>query len=227
MTSVILPNYIYNAASYRRVKRWLKFMDTYIKPRLGYNRIILLDNNSDLKFLEKLGATVHSENNECLAVGRDDLFVYRYNTHYPRTGHLQYPYYWRAIYQLPKFKDTFYQSDKFYWIDSDVYITRPEFIDHIKAQNTGFIRYMDRKYQWGESILMTINKDSYHLLTEHEKQWGGWLNRNDEAETTLPKTLIDNTFNGGRYAEEGRQQDDSMYWLGQVNDKRYKVKFNG
>jgi len=226
LTSVVLPCWVHDINSYRRIKRWLKFMDKHIKSRLGYDRIILLDNNSDIKFLQKLKATVHTEDNECLAVGRNDLFVYRYNKFYGRTGHLSYPYYWRAIYQLPKFKGTFYQSDKYYWIDSDVFIVKPEFIEHIKNQNTGFIRYMDRKYQWGESILMTINKDAFHLLTEHEQASGGWLNRNDEAESTLPKTFIDNTFNGGRYPEEGKQQDDSMYWIGQVNSKNYKVKFN-
>ncbi len=223
--SVVLPCYIYDKNSYRRYVRWIRYMDKFIKPRLGYDRIILLDNNSDLKFLQKLGATVHTEDNECLVVGRNDLFVYRYNKHYSRTGHLQYPYWWRAIYQLPKFQGTFYQSDKYYWIDSDVFIVKKEFIEHIKNQNSGFIRYMDRKYQWGESILMTINKDAFHLLTEHEAKWGGWLNRTDEAETTLPKTLIDNTFNGGRFAEEGRPQDDTMAWLGQCH-YRYKVKFN-
>lgn len=227
MSSVILPCRIYNAETYRRYVRWIRYMDQNIKEKLGYDRIILLDNASDLKFLKKLKATVHTEHNECLNVGRSDLFVYRYEEYIPRLGHLNYGYYWRAIYQLPKFKGTFYQSDKYYWIDSDVYIVKSEFIEHIKNQNSGLIRYMDRKHQWGESILMTINKDAFHLLTEHEKVNGGWLNRNDEAESTLPKTLIDNTFNGGRFSEEGRQQDDSMYWLGQVNSKHYKVKFNG
>lgn len=199
-------------------------MDKHIKSRLQYDRIVLLDNASDLKFLKKLGATVHSEDNECLAVGRDDLFVYRYHKHYPRVGHLEYPYYWRGVYQLPKFEGTFYESDKFYWIDSDVFIVKHEFLEHMKSQNTGFIRYADRHHKWGESILMTINKDSYHLLTEHENASGGWLNRNEVAEATLPKTLIDNTFNGGRFPEAGKQQDDSMYWIGQVPFK-YKVKF--
>lgn len=202
-------------------------MDKYIKPILKYDNMILLDNNSDLKYLKKLKATVHSENNECLHVGRNDLFVYRYETHYARTGHLSYPYYWRAIYQLPKFKDTFYSADKYYWIDSDVFIVKKEFIEHIKNQNAGFIRYVDRKHKFGESILMTINKDAFHLLTQHEIDNGGFLNRNDEAESTLPKTLIDDTFNGGRFPEEGRIQDDSMYWIGQINDYRYKVKFHG
>lgn len=225
MADVILPCRIYDIHTYRRYYRWIKFMDKYIKPYLGYNRIILLDNASDLKFLKKLKATIHTENNECLAVGRSDLFVYRYETYYARVGHLGYSYYWRAVYQLPKFKGTFYQSDKYYWIDSDVYIVKSEFIDHIKLQNTGFIRYADRHHNWGESILMTINKDSFHLLEEHDRVNGGFLNRNDEAETTLPKTLMDNTFNGGRFPEAGKQQDDSMYWIGQV-PRGYKVKFH-
>lgn len=226
--SVILPNYIHDAATYRRVKKWLKYMDKYIKPRLGYDRIILLDNNSDLKFLKKLGATIHDEDNNCLHVGRNDLYVYRYTKHYSRTSHLTYPYWWRAVYQIPKFFNTFYQSDKYYWIDSDVYIVRPEFIEHIKNQNTGLIRYTDRQHKWGETIIMTINKDSYHLLAEDEKREGGWF-RNEVAEITMPKTLIDSSFNGGRYPESNTPQSDDMYWLGQVDQahKGYKVKFNG
>lgn len=223
MISVILPCWIHDIHTYRRISRWLKFMDKYIKPRLGYDRIILLDNNSDLKFLKKLDATVHTEDNECLAVGRNDLFVYQYKTHYPRIGHLNYPYYWRAIYELPQFDGTFYQSDKFYWIDSDVFIVKNEFLEHIKNQNSGFIRYADRHHNWGESILMTINRDAFHLLKEDSKK--GFLNRNEVAEVTLPKTLMDNTFNGGRFPEAGKQQDDSMYWIGQVYYK-YKVKFH-
>lgn len=223
MSTVVLPCWIHNAETYRRYSRWIKYMDKYIKPRLGYTRIILLDNASDPKFLKKLGATVHTEDNECLHVGRSDLFVYRYHDHYPRIGHLNYPYYWRAIYQLPKFKGTFYQSDKYYWIDSDVFIVKNEFCEHLRNQNSGFIRYADRKHGWGESILMTINRDAMHLLEEDSKK--GWQNRDEVAEVTLPKTLMDNTFNGGRFPEAGKQQDNTMYWIGQVG-RGYKVKFH-
>lgn len=226
MESVILPCWIHDVHSYRRYVRWLRYMDKYVQPRLSYGRIILLDNASDLKFLKKLGATVHDEDGKCLAVGRNDLFVYRYHTHYPRIGHLNYPYYWRACYQLPKFKGTFYEANKYYWIDSDVFLLTNEFISHIKNQNTGFIRYKDRHHQWGESILMTINSDSLRLLDEHERAGGGWKNRNEVAEETLPKTLIDDIYNGGRYPETGKQQDDTMHWLGQCY-YRYKIKFRG
>lgn len=229
MSTVILPNYIRDIPTYKRVRKWLRYMDKYIKPRLEYDKIVLLDNVTDLKYLKKLNATVHSEDNECLHIGRSDLFVYRYKEHYPRKSCLEYDYYWRAVYQLPKFDGTFYQSDKYYWIDSDVYIVKNEFIDYIKSQNSGLIRYVDRKHQWGESILMTINRDAFHLLTEHEKANNGFLNRKDCAEHTLPKTLIDNAFNGGRYPESNIPQNDSMYWIGQVDQAHpnYKVKFNG
>lgn len=229
MPSVILPNYIKDDVTLNRVLKWLDYMDTHIKHRLEYDRIILLDNASDLEWLKKLNATVHNEKNECLNVGRNDLFVYRYEQHYPRTGHLQYPYYWRAVYQLPKFNGTFYDSDKYYWIDSDVYIVKEEFIDHIKGQNSGLIRYMDRNFSWGESILMTINRDSFKLLSDHEIANGGWLNRNDCAEITLPKTEIDGKFNGGRFPEGNKPQDDTMYWIGQVDQAHpnYEVKWNG
>lgn len=223
MSSVILPCWIHDAHTYRRYCRWLRYMDKFIRPRLVYDRIILLDNNSDLKFLKKLGATVHDEDNNCLVIGRNDLFVYRYHTHYDRIGHLEYSYWWRAIYQLPKFKGTFYQADKYYWIDSDVFIVKNEFIEHMKSQNSGFIRYADRKHNWGETIIMTINQDAMHLLEEDSQK--GFLNRNEVAEITLPKTLMDNSFNGGRYPEAGIKQDDSMYWIGQVG-KGYKVKFH-
>lgn len=223
MPSVILPCYVHNAATYRRIRRWINYMDRFIKPRLGYDRIILLDNNSDLKFLKKLEATIHTEDNECLHVGRSDLFVYRYHTHYARTDHLVYPYWWRAVYQLPKFKDTFYQSDKYYWIDSDVYIVRPEFIEYIKGQNSGLIRYTDRTHKWGETIIMTINKDSFHLLTEDEQRTEGWF-RNEVAEITMPKTLIDSSFLGGRFPEQGLKQTDDMYWIGQCDQANWKYK---
>lgn len=222
MSAVVLPCWIHDRETYRRYVRYIRYMDRNIKSRLGYNKIILLDNASDLKFLKKLGATIYNEKYECLHVGRTDLFVYRYNIHYDRTDHLVYPYWWRAAYQLPKFEGTFYQSDKYYWIDSDVFIVKNEFIEHMKSQNTGFIRYADRKHNWGETIIMTINQDSMYLLEEDSKK--GFLNRNEVAEITLPKTLMDNTFNGGRFPEAGKQQDDTMYWIGQVG-YRYKVKF--
>jgi|ERR1035437_9475667 hypothetical protein len=220
MSSVIIPNYTFDLHSYRRMVRWLRYMDKFIKPRLGYDKIIMLDNASDLKFLKKLGCTVHSEDNSCLAIGRDDLFAYRYETHLPRTSMLGYSYFWRFISTIPKLKDTFYQADKYYHIDSDNYIQTTELIDYMKNCNKGFVAFWEPNYNFPTSELFILNKDSISQLSDYGIKRTGQM-----AEGVLPFTHIEKSFYGGRLPEfnlEGSQ----AHWLGQVT-KHYKVRFRG
>lgn len=224
VSTVVLPCYIHDIHTYRRHVRWIRYMDKYIKPRLGYDRIILLDNASDLKFLKKLGATIHSENNECLAIGRTDLYVYRFNEHLPRKAMLDYPYFWRFVYKLPKFQGTFYQSDKYYHIDSDNYIQTQELIDYMRNCNSGFVSFWDSMNKFPTSELFILNQNAMPLIIEHSKV--GFMNRAGQvAENVLPFTHKEKKFYGGRLAERG-VSGDTAHWVGQVTH-RYKVKFRG
>ena len=221
MASVILPCWIHDDTTYNRHYDWLCYMDTYIRPRLDYDRIILFDNASDLEYLKKLNATIHDEDNNCLAIGRSDLFVYRYHTHIPRTGVLEYPYWWRWITTIPKLKGTFYQADKYYHIDSDNYIQTQEMLDYMKNSNNGFTAFWEGVHNFPTSELFILNKDSVDLLKQYEGK-----NLNGQcAENVLCFSHVEKKFYGGRLAERGTP-GDTAHWVGQVT-QGYPVKFRG
>lgn len=221
MSTVILPCWIHNAETYRRHVRFIRYMDREIKPRLQYDRIILLDNASNLKFTKRLEATIHTEDNICLAVGRDDLFVYRFNEHLPRKSILDYPYFYRFLHQIPSFQGTFYQSDKYYHIDSDNFIQTQEMIDYMKNCNRGFVSFWDVTNNFPTSELFIINKECYHLISKMNFP----TKTGQAVENLLPWTLNEKKFYGGRLAERGLPGDQA-HWVGQVG-KGYSVKFRG
>jgi hypothetical protein len=196
-------------------------MDKFIKPLLGYNRMVLLDNASDLKYLKKLGCTVFNEDLKCEWVGRMDLFAVRFNEHLPRTSHLGYSYWWRAIYKIPELqKHMFFNSEKWLHIDSDLYIQTNEFIDYLKGLDKGFVSFWNVVHNFPTSELFFIHTDSMYILEEDSKKG---IDRNVEAENALPWTHVEKKFLGGRFGDIG-QLNDKDHFVGQVV-RGYPVKF--
>lgn len=223
--NIVLPSYIYDRTTYCRHKRWIKYMETNIKHRLVYDKIIFLDNSSDVKYWKKLGASVFDERFYLVHAGRDDLIVIRFYDHLKRGGCLDYPYFWRSLYFIPTlYKNFNYQTSKYYYIDSDLYITTTKMIDCLKSIQSGFISFWDKVHQFPESIFFTICSDSVKILEEDSRK--GFLGRAGElAETCIPFTDVNKEIHGGRFAETNQQQTDDMNFIGQV-DKKYRIKFN-
>lgn len=194
-TKIVITSYIHDKETYLRHVKWLKYVRKNIKDKLGISEIIFLDNNSDLKFLRKLKATIYSENGDLLSQQPSDLKIIRFEEHLPRKSLLDYPYHWRAFFHIPKL-----ESAKYIWIDTDCYIQNNKPIDYINNCNSGLVAFYDDYHKFPETALMIINPDAINIIKDFSKF--GYNNLAGKlAETITPFTHVEKNVSCSRIAE--------------------------
>ncbi len=197
-----------------RYKSWIDY-NRNIKSSLGWDKIILIDNASDLEVLKSLGGTILDEKYNVIYQGSDDLHIIRCEEHLPRTGNKQYPYCWRGLHMLKDIINK-YQATKVLGIDSDFYVLSPRLADYIKNLASGWVSFFCHKYNFPEAGLWVLCSDAFNTLFNFNIP--SYTHYNNRAmEKLLPFTYVNKTeFIGDRYGEDARQQTPDMDYYGQL-----------
>ena len=211
-----------------RIDRYTKWLSYHlaIKDSLGFDKIVLLDNASDLNDLRKLGGTIMDEKGNLIELGNPDILIYRFDVHMPRTGIHEYPYCWRGL-EYCKQLVTSLSINKILFIDSDFYILTKKLAQYIKTLDTGWISFWCHKYGWPEAALHILCKDTLSTLLNFPiPSFTHYNNRN--MEELLPFTKVLKTeFKGDRYGEGAEPQKDDMDYYGQWGPGCPDMKFEG
>lgn len=194
-----------------RNQKWLEH-HLPLKEKMGFDKIILLDNASNLNDLIALGGTIYNEQGKIIHEARPDLIIHRFNDHLPRTGLNEYPYCWRG---LAKTKEILPTLDKIIFLDTDFYILSGRLATYIKNLDTGWTSFFCNKYGWPEAAINILCKDTFPALANlpipNYTHYNG-----QHMEEILPFTkIIKNEFTGDRYGEINMPQTPDMDYYGQ------------
>ncbi len=177
---------------------WLKYIKN-LQSDLGFTRIALLDNASSKDNLELLRPRIHNEAGELKFMFMEPgvLDVYRFDTHLPRMGNLEYPFCWRGLKYIKRFLKEY---DKIVFMDTDFYVLSPKLAEFIKGLNTGWTTFYSQYYDFPECSCWVLCKDSFYLLDEFPIPTYTCYN-GTPMEDLLPFTNIVTEFRGDRYGE--------------------------
>jgi hypothetical protein len=179
---------------------WLQY---YI-PRiniLGAEKIILLDNASDVALMDQLKAEI---NHHPL------VEIHRYDEHIPRKSFLEYGYVWRAIWE---FKNIPYE--KIVYMDNDFYLFTDKIFDYIRNLDSGWTCFWCPKYGFAETACNILVKG----YTPYDKFVSGpWEPHNGTyMEKVLPTSSREKQFIGDRYSEYPMDVPENADYAAQVN----------
>lgn len=208
-----------------RLQRNIKWLRYYapLKDKLGYDRILLVDNASPPEFLSRLEKEI-----ETLGI---DARISKKKIRLERIKTDAYGYWYRA------FGDAAYYAldhgfDKLIHIDTDVFVFTDKICEYIKNQHyldsPGWIGFWCDIHKYNETIFQVCtgrdNLDNmYQFMTEGFLQYYPF----DIAERKVPFTHIEKNFTGDRYPERGKiVQEEKWDWCGQC-PVSMKVTFKG
>lgn len=167
-----------------KTRKWLKYY-TQLKKELGVTGIHVLNN----------GPTTRYDFDVLNRAGRTRLKFHAFPQHLPRTGHLDYPYLWRAV---DHFKECFKIYDKIIYMDNDFYILSERFAKHIKDFRDGWMSPWCARHNFPETGLQVLTKTSqcYPISYPYSRFNGQCM------ELTLPVST-EKGWIGDRHSEYG------------------------
>lgn len=178
-----------------RLQRNIRYVNYYksIQDELGFDNIIMVDNASSAKNLNKMP---------------DGIDFIKFDNHLPRKGNLDYLYCWRTLYTL---RDLVMSGgiDKVLMIDSDAYVLSKKLASHMKNSTSGWNTFWCPEFNFPESALAVLNADAFETLdrfcTGHYSYYNG-----QTMEEILPYTTVEKGFIGDRYGEKCLPQTKDM-----------------
>lgn len=197
-----------------RLERNKKYIAYYrkLKERIGFSRIVMVDNASPMELLKELGATVMAPDQELLLLGDSDLHIFRYPEHLTRRGGADYPYCWRALYFYRDLMSMGYQ--KIITCDSDGFILSGNLADRIRDTDRGWISFLCKKYNFPEASLHVLCKDAFQRFRSFCKE--DFYHHNGKVmEVTLPFDHVSEVFDVDRYGENRTPVNPDMDYYGQ------------
>lgn len=205
--------------------KWLEFQRS-IKNELGYNKIIFVDNASNIEDLKKLNGNIYNSNFELIYKADNDLLdIYRFDEHLTRTGVWEYSYCWRGL-DFVKTLIKKYNPEKIIFLDTDYYVLSSKLANYIKTLDSGWVTFWCNKYNFPEAALHILCKDTFDkLLNLDIPSWTYYNGKH--MEFILPFTTIHkDVFKGDRYGEGSLPQTDDMDYYGQFFPGSVELKFN-
>lgn len=188
-TCIVTTIWLGDEAYKQKLIKLLGYYLTQCKD-LKFSEIIVIDNASDEKEIQKI---------EALMIGEPVRFI-RNSEHFDRPSHLSYKYLWRAVYTL---KDILKTYDKIIYIDSDFYILSSKMTNYINNLNSGWTTFWCTKHGFPETgchILVNGTKQYENFVN---KSWDQFVqdNNNMVMETRLPVTNVEKNMIGNRWSE--------------------------
>lgn len=209
-----------------RYEKWIKFQLS-IQKELGFDRIILVDNASDVELLKTLKGNIYSaDNGNVIHLEPNSIIdIYRYEEHIPRTGIWEYPYCWRGVEWLQNFIKNSNPS-KIIALDSDFYILTSKLADYVRDLDSGWISFHCKKYGFPEAAMHILCRDSVDRLLNLPIPSYTYYN-NQHMEHLLNFTHVwKDTFIGDRHGETLEKQKPEWDWYGQWTDGCPDMVFN-
>lgn len=214
---IITPSFVDQDRLERHVK-WLKYYLPLLNT-LEVEKIIFLDNASNMDFLAWLGGNVYDlEFGFLIQAGIEPrLEIWRWPNFIgrgdiPGKGPL-YPYWWRSYnYGHQLAMDQGY--DVIIHNDTDLYLLTNKIVNFIKSLDSGYNSFWCPKYNFAETALTVLCRDSFPLMKKFmdipisEHDW-------KLAELVLPFTKKIKDFKGDRYGETLIKQDETMDYYAQ------------
>lgn len=200
------------------LKKTAQFIEYYCQPEV-LNALGITTN--DIWFVDNASSQEAHDNLRSLIPHLYDKVNFkRYTKHYTRTGHLEYPYCWRALYFA---RDLFQEHDydKVISTNNDSYIISEKFATFIKDFQSGYYTPWCKKHSFPECEIQIITKDcdAYWELTSKP-----YLSYNGvHMEWAIPAEY-NQAFNGDRHYEYGiTSQQPGWDFSTQV---RFEIKWN-
>jgi hypothetical protein len=208
-------------ASQSRFRTHVRWLDYYrrFQSQLGYEKIVLVDNASDLRMLQALGGNTFDEQFNLLvpSSGRNYLDIIRFSEHLTRRGALDYPYFWRLIMVSTIIARRFgYQ--KLIQTVADCYMLTSRMMAYVAALKDGYTSMWCAKYGFPENSLHVLCADSFSIVDSlHGRSYDSFAGV--LGETAIPYTRIEKGLVGDRYGEDNLPQHPSMDWYAQWNSE--------
>lgn len=205
-----------------RLQRNIKWLDYYLplKDKLGFDRILLVDNASPPEMLNRLETHIKDK----------PVFIKKKKVRLERIRQDAYPYWYRAFAESAKYSVD-HGFDKIIHIDTDVFVFTDKLCNYIKEKHylnsPGWIGFYCNIHQYNETIFQIITgrefiDKMYIFMTEEYLQYYPF----DIAEKKVPFTHIEKNFIGDRFPEKGLfKQDPSWDFVGQA-PVEMQVKFH-
>lgn len=213
-TLLFCPLFIDNQ---ERLERNIKWFDYYYNLKeLKWDELYMVDNASDKKLLQEFVDHVNKTDvkgtiNVC------KTRLERRETH-------AYGYWYNAFGKAARYAKE-HKFDRIIHIDSDVFVLKPELVEHINNFKEGWQAFWCSMYNYPESTFQLIGKDQFNNMYEFMTRDFLAFYPDDIAETRIPWTHVEKSFKGDRYGEKELQQDNTMSWYGQTPVK-IPIKYN-
>lgn len=212
-----------------RVTRYQKYLEYYLKLQneLEFDRIILVDNASDMNLLLKLKANIYEAETKKLIHYKHGsvVDVYRYKKHLARTDMLEYPYCWRGTVFVQDFIKQNPTLEKIYFIDSDLYVLSKKLTKFMRELQNGNVSFRSKKYGFPEAALFVLCRDWFKQYCGLPVPSYTYYN-NQVMEDILPFSEVREDFIGDRYGETRLKQTQNMDYYGQWDTHCPNMVFN-
>lgn len=212
-----------------RVVRYQKYLEYYLKIQneFEFDRIILLDNESDMNLLLKLKANIYEAGTKKILHQQHGsiIDVYRCSEHLPRTGIHEYPYCWRGLEFAQNFIKQNETLEKVYFIDSDFYVLTKNLTRYMRELNAGSTSFRCKKYGFAEAALFVLCRDWFKKYCEIPIPSYTHYN-GQNMEDILPFSKVETKFNGDRFGEARLKQTKEMDYYGQWDTNCPDMIFN-
>lgn len=212
-TLLFAPLFLDEGDRYQRNIKWLDYMFS-IKQHINFDEILFVDNASALlpKFKEEIKKYNFPIN------------IIECKVRFTRMTIHCYGFWYRAFARGTKYAID-HNYDKLLHLDSDVYLLNTKITDWCNKQNTGWVVPYCHVYDYPETTFQIICKDQLQNAEQWFREDFLEFYPYDLAETRIPVTIVDKTWKGDRYGEQGLQQTSDMDWYGQLAVKT-EIKFN-
>lgn len=178
------------------VQRYQKYMD-YYKSRcsqLGASNLIFIDDGSERRYLELLQLPIFLFDE--LPENLLETSIITFRTHLGRPERYYLQGWWRSFLLSPHIAER-YEFDKLVHIESDAYILSDRLFKYIEESSVGWVVLWCSKYEFPETSIQIINKDSFAEIKKVIPTRGV----DKLPEYVLPFTFIEKGFKGDRYGE--------------------------
>lgn len=208
-----------------KLKRHTDWLDWHLPMlyKLGVDEIWWMDNVSDPNYLDKLKpkSIINQKlETEWYKFDNSKLNIYQYSEHLGRNSVWDYPYSWRALYDLPKLAK-FTGATKIISIDTDFYVLSQKCMDWFKNTNEGWQAAWCPTYNFPETAFSILSDISLLEKFISENPDYRKLNGTKTMEFLLPYTNINKELIGDRYAELNKSIPHNADFCGQQETKPF------
>jgi len=192
-----------------RYKKWLNY---YENSPLNYQKLLLIDDGSDLLPNWEI---LNIQNTPFTEESPNKCNLIHFNNHLGRPSHLNYPGWFRSFRFAIRYAKLF-NYDKIIHIETDAYVLSKELFEFINKLNDGWSTLFCKKHNFPETAIQIIGKKSIDRARKTVELDYNTYFLNRDIERAFPFTNIITKFEGDRYFEYTDKIPDSADYACQV-----------